>query len=123
MLGQGMLEECIALWEGMERWEDALRLVNGQKFGQCIGQCSPCCNNRLHGMGIRVAEHGNHGSLPVLRGQVHQRLLASGQEARAAELKAAGGDVGSAVALFLRAGQPARAATLICTQACLVHAC
>ena len=69
-----------------------------------------------------MAEHGNHASLPALRAQVHQRLLASGQEARAAELRAMAGDVGSAVALFLRAGQPARAVTLICTQVEVVTA-
>ena len=51
--------------------------------------------------------------LPELEENYFQWLLESGQEAKAADVKARKGDYIQAVGLYLKAGFPAKAATLI----------
>ena len=62
---------------------------------------------------LKLAERVGVHDLPELEENYFQWLLESGQEAKAADVKARKGDYIQAVGLYLKAGFPAKAATLI----------
>mmetsp|Transcript_29270 Transcript_29270/g.93818 ORF Transcript_29270/g.93818 Transcript_29270/m.93818 type:complete len:1764 (-) Transcript_29270:152-5443(-) len=85
LLAQGRTDETIEMYQTLHQFEAA----------------------------IRVAEARRHPDAGAMRSQIFQFLLDSGQEARAAGLKEAEGDVTQAIDLYLRAGMPAKAAAAI----------
>ena len=85
LLNQNEVEEAMEMYQEVHRWDESLKL----------------------------AERVGVPDLPELEENYFQWLLESGQEAKAADVKARKGDYMQAVSLYLKAGFPAKAATLI----------
>ena len=82
---QGQVEEAIEMYQTLHRWDDA----------------------------IKVAEQASHPEVEQMKTDYFAYLRDSGQEERAAELKAAEGDYVTAINLYLKGGYPARAAQIV----------
>ncbi|XP_076806393.1 intraflagellar transport protein 172 homolog [Clavelina lepadiformis] len=80
----GAIDECILFYQDMHMWKDA----------------------------IALAEAKNHPDLANLRSMYYQWLIDTNQDESAGALKERQGDWNGAIALYMKAGLPARAAKL-----------
>lgn len=85
LLEAGRAEDAVALYAGLQEWDEALAVADA------------------HGL----------PSADSLRGQCMDALLSSGQEDRAAAIREREGDLPGAAALYLKGGLPAKAAALV----------
>ncbi|KAJ3152666.1 hypothetical protein HDU86_005539 [Geranomyces michiganensis] len=86
-LEQGKIEDAMLMYQELHKWH----------------------------LSIKVAEAKNHPELENLKRNYFQWLINSGQEATAGSLKEEEHDFVSAVNLYMKGGQPARAANLLTT--------
>uniref|UniRef100_A0A7S3QV19 Intraflagellar transport protein 172 homolog n=1 Tax=Dunaliella tertiolecta TaxID=3047 RepID=A0A7S3QV19_DUNTE len=85
LLSQGKIDECIAMYQDIHKWDDA----------------------------IRVASSNKHPEADALKGKHYKWLLETGQEEKAGVVKEQQGDYLGAISLYLKGGLPARAAHVV----------
>eukprot|EP01135_Chromosphaera_perkinsii_P005322 Nk52_evm3s343 gene=Nk52_evmTU3s343 len=85
-LDQGRTDDAIEMYQELHMWDQA----------------------------IQVAEAKGHPELETLKANYLQWLLQTGQEDRAGQLKENAGEYETAINLYMKAGLPAMAASLIC---------
>lgn len=85
MVDAGKVEDAIAMWRSMHRWDEALAL----------------------------AESRGHPRAPAMRTEYFNHLLSTGQEDRAAMLKEQDGDMLAAIDLYIKGGFPGKAWALV----------
>ncbi|KAF5830572.1 intraflagellar protein IFT172 [Dunaliella salina] len=85
LLSQGKVDECIAMYQDIHKWDDA----------------------------IRVASSNKHPEADALKGKHYKWLLETGQEEKAGAVKEQQGDYLGAISLYLKGGLPARAAHVV----------
>ncbi|KAJ1353159.1 Intraflagellar transport protein osm-1 [Parelaphostrongylus tenuis] len=92
-LEQNAIEEAIEMYQTLHKWDEALEL----------------------------AKATNYSGYEQLRANYYRALFDTGQDAKAAELKIADGDVTGAVHLYLKAKQPVQALTTALSDSSLTN--